>query len=82
MVGTILGPGTIFLMMVGAMNAITGMSNWNALLLNLIPILIYIIVCMTCKSEIQVSVYLPLSHKLGLPQDIVIFNPRAVRVMA
>ncbi|KAL0894833.1 hypothetical protein ABMA27_013353 [Loxostege sticticalis] len=53
MVGTVLGPGTIFLMMVGAVNAITGLSNLNALLLNLIPITIYIIVCMTCKSETQ-----------------------------
>lgn len=54
MVGTILGPGTIFLMMIGAMNAITGMSMGNALLLNLIPVVIFITVCMTCKSEIQV----------------------------
>nr|ARQ20736.1 chitin synthase 2 [Grapholitha molesta] len=53
MVGTILGPGTIFLMMIGAMNAITGISNMNALILNLIPVVIFITVCMTCKSETQ-----------------------------
>ncbi|XP_073941851.1 chitin synthase chs-2-like [Choristoneura fumiferana] len=53
MVGTVLGPGTIFLMMIGAMNAITGMSMGNALLLNLIPVVIFITVCLTCKSEIQ-----------------------------
>nr|AKZ08595.1 chitin synthase B [Helicoverpa armigera] len=53
MFGTILGPGTIFLMMVGAMNAITQMSMSNALILNLVPILIFIVVCMTCKSETQ-----------------------------
>lgn len=53
--GTILGPGTIFLMLVGAMNAITGMSNVHALLVNLIPIVIFLIVCMTRKSETQVS---------------------------
>ncbi|XP_052747628.1 chitin synthase chs-2-like [Galleria mellonella] len=56
MVGTVLGPGTIFLMMVGAMNAITGMSNINALMLNLVPIAIFIFVCMTCKSETQLTV--------------------------
>ncbi|XP_059060579.1 chitin synthase chs-2-like [Achroia grisella] len=55
MVGTVLGPGTIFLMMIGAMNAITGMSNIYALLLNLIPIGIFIFVCMTCKSETQIT---------------------------
>lgn len=54
MVGTILGPGTIFLMLVGAMNAITGISNTNALLYNLIPVATFIIVCMTCDSKIQV----------------------------
>ncbi|KAL4708136.1 hypothetical protein ACJJTC_009915 [Scirpophaga incertulas] len=51
--GTVLGPGTIFLMMIGAMNAITGMSNMNALIMNLIPISVFILVCMTCKSETQ-----------------------------
>lgn len=53
MVGTILGPGTIFLMMIGALNAITQMSNFNALILNLVPIVIFIIVCMTCESKTQ-----------------------------
>ncbi|XP_049868807.1 chitin synthase chs-2-like [Pectinophora gossypiella] len=53
MVGTVLGPGTIFLMLVGAMNAITGISIMNALLWNLIPVVIFITACMTCKSEIQ-----------------------------
>ncbi|XP_063529252.1 chitin synthase chs-2-like [Cydia strobilella] len=53
MVGTVLGPGTIFLMMIGAMNAITAISNVNALILNLIPVVLFIAVCMTCKSETQ-----------------------------
>ncbi|KAI5633976.1 chitin synthase domain-containing protein [Phthorimaea operculella] len=53
MVGTVLGPGTIFLMLVGAMNAITGMSIMNSLLLNLVPVALFLLVCMTCKSEIQ-----------------------------
>lgn len=54
--GTILGPGTIFLMLVGAMNAITGMSNTRALVINLIPIAIFLVVCMTRKSETQLFV--------------------------
>ncbi|CAK1549970.1 unnamed protein product [Leptosia nina] len=55
MFGTVLGPGTIFLMMIGAINAITGMSNMNALILNAVPVLTFIIVCMTCKSDIQLK---------------------------
>lgn len=58
MIGTVLGPGTIFLMMIGAMNAITGMSNLNALIINLVPIVIFITVCLTCKSKIQVNIIL------------------------
>nr|ASF79498.1 chitin synthase B [Mythimna separata] len=53
MFGSVLGPGTIFLMMVGALNAITNISNMHAMLLNLVPIIIFVIVCMTCKSETQ-----------------------------
>ncbi|OWR41051.1 chitin synthase [Danaus plexippus plexippus] len=52
---TILGPGTIFLMMIGAMNAITGLSNTNALLVNLVPVSIFLVVCMTCRSEFQLK---------------------------
>ncbi|XP_072936714.1 chitin synthase chs-2-like [Epargyreus clarus] len=53
MIGTVLGPGTIFLMMVGAMNGITGMSMANAMILNLVPVMLFLAVCMTCKSETQ-----------------------------
>ncbi|XP_052747041.1 chitin synthase chs-2 isoform X2 [Bicyclus anynana] len=56
MLGTILGPGTIFLMMIGAINAITGLSNINALLLNSVPILLFLLICLTCKSEVQLKV--------------------------
>ncbi|GBP49027.1 Chitin synthase chs-2 [Eumeta japonica] len=56
MFGTIFGPGTIFLMLTGAMNTISGMSNIQALFLNLVPITIFLIVCMTCKSERQLFI--------------------------
>ncbi|KAG7308892.1 hypothetical protein JYU34_006158 [Plutella xylostella] len=53
MLGTVLGPGTIFLMLTGALNAIFGISNINALMWNLVPVTVFLIVCMTCKSEVQ-----------------------------
>jgi chitin synthase len=56
MFGTILGPGTIFLMLVGAMNAVFHISNWDSFVINMIPILLYIIICFTCKSEVQILV--------------------------
>jgi len=56
MIGTILGPGTIFLMLVGAMVAVFRISNWDSFHLNLVPILLFMIICFTCKNEIQILV--------------------------
>lgn len=53
--GTILGPGTIFLMLVGAFVAAFRIDNWTSFEYNLYPILIFMFVCFTMKSEIQVS---------------------------
>ncbi|XP_034946911.1 chitin synthase chs-2 isoform X1 [Chelonus insularis] len=51
--GTILGPGTIFLMLVGAFVAAFKIDNWTSFYYNIIPILIFMIVCFTCKANIQ-----------------------------
>lgn len=52
--GTILGPGTIFLMLVGAFVAAFRIDNWTSFEYNLYPILSFMFVCFTMKSEIQV----------------------------
>ncbi|KAK0162543.1 hypothetical protein PV327_006311 [Microctonus hyperodae] len=51
--GTILGPGTIFLMLVGAFVAAFKIDNWTSFYYNIIPILFFMVVCFTCKSSIQ-----------------------------
>lgn len=56
MVGTVLGPGTIFLMLVGAMVAAFKISNWYSFYYNIIPILIFMVVCFIFKNDIQVSI--------------------------
>ncbi|GAB6026597.1 hypothetical protein CHUAL_013009 [Chamberlinius hualienensis] len=53
MVGTILGPGTIFLMLVGAFVAAFKIDNWTSFYANIIPILFFMIVCFIAKSENQ-----------------------------
>lgn len=53
--GTILGPGTIFLMLVGAFVAAFKIDNWTSFYYNIIPILLFMFVCFTCKASIQVS---------------------------
>ena len=57
MVGTILGPGTIFLMLVGAFSAAFGIANWDSFLYNLIPILGFMVLCFVIKkTDIQLFV--------------------------
>ncbi|XP_070172648.1 chitin synthase chs-2 isoform X2 [Polyergus mexicanus] len=51
--GTILGPGTIFLMLVGAFVAAFKIDNWTSFYYNIIPILLFMIVCFTCKANVQ-----------------------------
>lgn len=51
---TVLGPGTIFLMLVGAFVAAFRIDNWSSFGYNLIPIAAFVIVCFACKARIQV----------------------------
>ncbi|XP_063901353.1 chitin synthase chs-2 isoform X2 [Zophobas morio] len=54
--GTILGPGTIFLMLVGAFVAAFQIDNWTSFYYNIIPIFFFMLVCFTCKSNLQLIV--------------------------
>ncbi|XP_060649537.1 chitin synthase chs-2 isoform X1 [Drosophila sulfurigaster albostrigata] len=54
--GTILGPGTIFLMLVGAFVAAFRIDNWTSFHYNIVPILGFMLICFTCKSNIQLFV--------------------------
>lgn len=54
--GTILGPGTIFLMLVGAFVAAFKIDNWTSFYYNLIPILLFIGVCLFLSSNVQVTI--------------------------
>ncbi|XP_023936675.1 chitin synthase chs-2 isoform X2 [Bicyclus anynana] len=54
--GTILGPGTIFLMLVGAFVAAFRIDNWTSFEYNLYPIAVFMLVCFTMKSEYQLLV--------------------------
>ncbi len=54
MFGTIMGPGTIFLMLVGAMNAVFGVEKWTSFGINIVPLAVYSLVCYYAKSNVQV----------------------------
>lgn len=53
MFGTILGPGTIFLMMIGAMVSVFRIDLWTSFLYNFIPLFIFMVVCYKFKSKYQ-----------------------------
>lgn len=53
LIGTAIGPGTIFLMLVGAFVAAFGLDQWSSFYWNLLPIGIFVVVCATCSSDIQ-----------------------------
>ena len=44
-------------MLVGAFVAAFRIDNWTSLSYNLIPVLIFITVCLICKESIQVRIY-------------------------
>ncbi|XP_030369088.1 chitin synthase chs-2 [Scaptodrosophila lebanonensis] len=56
MVGTVLGPGTIFLMMVGALVAVFTIDIWTAFLWNFFPILFFILSCVYFKQKYQLLI--------------------------
>ncbi|XP_054284217.1 chitin synthase chs-2-like isoform X1 [Macrosteles quadrilineatus] len=64
--GTILGPGTIFLMLVGAFVAAFRIDNWTSFYYNIVPIMFFMLVCFTCKSNIQLLVAQILSTAYAL----------------
>ncbi len=64
MMSTIIGPGTIFLMIVGALQTAFGsfgLDMWGSFIANIIPLLLFIFACYLCSSKTQVSLR---THKL------------------
>ena len=51
MFGTLIGPGMIFLMLVGACVAAFGIGNWTSFFCNLAPIVFYTAVCLKAKPN-------------------------------
>ncbi|KAL6424393.1 hypothetical protein ACFW04_009877 [Cataglyphis niger] len=68
---TILGPGTIFLMLVGAFVAAFHIDNWSSFWYNLIPVGVFIGVCFTCKERVQLIIAEIISIMYGLAMVIV-----------
>ena len=72
MLGTIIGPGTIFLMLVGACVSAFGFSNWQSFYYNFVPLAIYVLVCLYLKTKHQLWLSLALSTAYGMVMMAVI----------
>ncbi len=66
MVGTVLGPGTITMMLSGAIAIAFSIGDFDALLINLIPILGFIFICYVFPSNFQIFVAQILSAAYAL----------------
>lgn len=66
LIGTVLGPGTIFLMLVGAFVAAFQVEQWTSFLMNGIPIITFMIICGLFKENVQLIVAGFLSTIYGL----------------
>ncbi|XP_066142426.1 chitin synthase chs-2-like [Euwallacea fornicatus] len=74
MIGTVIGPGTIFLMLVGAFVTVFNMSQYTALWWNVGPILFFVITCVICKSNTQLLVAAIISGIYGLIMMMVLIG--------
>ena len=55
MASTILAPSTIILMITGSYHSVLGLGVWGSYLLSVLPVLVYIVICMTMKSDFQIA---------------------------
>ena len=55
MASTILGPSTVILMITGSYHSVLGLSIWQSYLLSLLPVVTYLVICMTMKSNYQIT---------------------------
>ena len=55
MASTILAPSTIILMITGSYHSVLGFGIWESYLLSILPVGIYITICMTMKNDHQIT---------------------------
>lgn len=55
MFGTFIGPGTIFLMMVSAIQAVFAVDIYSSFIWNFIPLSIFMTICFFCKQKYQLT---------------------------
>ncbi|ESO87529.1 hypothetical protein LOTGIDRAFT_127716 [Lottia gigantea] len=55
MASTILAPSTVVLMITGSYHSVFGIDMWWSYVISVIPVAIYIVICMTQKNNLQIT---------------------------
>ena len=55
MVSTFIGPGAIFLVIAGAFNTLFGLSIWEAIGYNAVPVILFCIACYYLDAKVQLK---------------------------
>ncbi|KAH3835621.1 hypothetical protein DPMN_108977, partial [Dreissena polymorpha] len=55
MASTILAPSTVILMITGSYHSVLGLDIWPSYFLSILPVAIYITICMTMKNDHQIT---------------------------
>ena len=56
LISAVLGPGTIFMMIVGALQALDfGLDLRDAFIANMVPVIFYLVLCVKAKPRTQVN---------------------------
>ena len=63
---TILGPGYIFINLVTTVEIVLEIANFTSFIINLIPVIMFIIVCFFAKEDVQIKFALVLSIGYGI----------------
>ena len=80
MLSTVLGPATIMLMMAGAINPVLSIDMWQAYVLVVGPVSVYLIICFMTKPETQLNLAAVLSAIYSLVMMAVVVGT-AVQVV-
>ncbi|XP_022698003.1 uncharacterized protein LOC111265514 isoform X4 [Varroa jacobsoni] len=74
LIGNIIGPGNIFMMMVGSFVTVFSIAIYKAMLINLVPVLLFVVVCFFCKDQKQIFLAQVLSFLYALVMTAVLMG--------
>jgi len=72
--GTAIGPGSIFILLVGGLQLCLGITYWASFMVNLVPMVSFILVCLLASPRHQITCAKSLSLIYGLAMIAIMFT--------